>query len=55
MSDDETPQERRLRLLQAQARLKEERQQVTTMRLLWVITALVALLTLILLRRYGFF
>ncbi len=52
---DETPHERRLWLLQAQAEFKKERQQVTTMRLLWVITALVALLTLVLLPHYGFF
>ncbi len=55
MTDHETPHERRSRLLQAQTRLKEQREQVTTMRLLWVITVLVALLTFVLLRRYGFF
>ncbi len=53
MTDYETPHERRARLVQAQIQLEEERQRITTSRLLCVITALVILLTLALLRRYG--
>ncbi len=52
MTDDETPQERRLRLLHAQTQLEEERQRIITNRLLCVITALTLLLTLVLLKCY---
>ncbi len=38
---------------QARTWLKAQREQVPTIRLLWVITALVTLLTLMLLPRYG--
>ncbi len=55
MTDDETPQERRLRLLHAQTQLEEERQRIITNRLLCMIIASVILLTLALLRRYGLF
>ena len=53
MTHDETPHERRSRLLHAQTRLKEERQWIITNRLLCVIAVLTLVLTLILLRRYG--
>ena len=52
MTNDETPQERRSRLLHAQTRLAEERHRIITNRLLCVITALTLLLTLVLVRRY---
>ena len=52
MTDHEKPHERRSRLLQAQTRLEEERQQIITGRLLCLIAALALLLTLVLLKRY---
>ncbi len=55
MTDHKTPHERRSRLLQAQTRLKEEREQVTTARLLLVIIALACALVVVLMRRYGVF
>ena len=53
MSEYETPQQRRFRLLQAQRQLEEDRQRIVTNRLLCVIFALSLLLMLALLRRYG--
>jgi hypothetical protein len=55
MTDYETPHERRARLVQAQTRLEEERQRITTNRMLCAITALVILLMLAFLRRYALF
>ncbi len=55
MTDHETPHERRSRLVQAQTQLKEERERVTTARLLLVIMALVTALVVALIRRYEAF
>ncbi len=44
---------RHIRLERTFAQIREERHRRTTVRLLWVIAALMAALALVLLRRYG--
>ena len=55
MNDHYDPRNRRVRLEETFAQFRQARLWRTTMRLLWVITALAILLTLVVMQRYGVF